>query len=340
MKNPLPVQFIWHVALGGHIWLDTHVISESTRQPFLTHERPQAGGSGRLRTYQPLQEHPALFRTFAETEPTQEGIKRFADQFGMLGSDCSKPIPLYRNHDDRHAPVGSGELAGAWSGEIETMRWMIDLWEQARQGDVEALQPHIRWTEDGNAVAYDSHPDKSTQELMSGQFLWRKDSIAVEGDPVFSFFSQGDIVGPALQQVQAVINRRLKDRVSLRLLWKPHSGQRTLYIVPTGLIGGLWLQFAQAFEQDLHYRRCAVCNSWFELAPGRGRADKLVCSNACRTRAYRQRQEDAVRLHREGRSIEQIAAELQTETDAVRGWIDKARAKPPRAGPRGRPRGS
>jgi hypothetical protein len=334
------VQLVWQVARASHVWLHSHALDQDPheRQLFLTDQRPLGGSSGSVRMYQPLKDHPGLFLTFSLLEPSQEGIKQFADWFGMLGDDCSRMISLYERPSDSGASVGLGETMHTWRVEIEAMRRMIELWEHARRGDVESLKSLIRWHDDGTRVLYETHSDKGVQDLLNEKVLFSAGAIAAEGDTVFEFFHPGDLVGPALQQVQSVINHRLRGRISVRLLWQPQTGKRTLYVVPTALIGGLWLQFAQAVEQDLHYRRCSICGTWFEIAPGSGRSDKQFCSNACRTRAYRQRQEDALRLHHAGRSIEQIAHELEAETDVVRRWIEKALARPAISRPRGRPR--
>jgi hypothetical protein len=337
-----PVQLVWHTSRDGHVWLNSHALDGDPheRQLFLTDQRPLSGSSEPTRPYQPLRDHPGLFVTFSLVTPTEEGIKQFADQFGTLGGDCSQMIALYQRSSDRGASVGLGETMHTWRLEIEAMRRMIELWEHARGGDIEALRAQIRWHDEGTRVLYESHPDKGVQELLNEKVPFSAGAIAAEGDTVFEFFRPGDLVGPALQQVQSVINHRLRGRISVRLLWQPQTGKRTLYVVPTGLIGGLWLQFAQAVEQDLHYRRCSICGTWFEIAPGSGRSDKQFCSNACRTRAYRQRQEDALRLHHAGRSVEQIAHEFEAETEVVRGWIEKVLAKPAISRPRGRPRKS
>ena len=129
--------------------------------------------------------------------------------------------------------------------------------------------------------------------------------------------------GPALHCMQSLINEHLHHRASPHLLWEQSRDRLGLYIVPEGLIGALWLQFARAVERDARFRQCAECTTWFEVAPGRGRTDKQFCSNACRTKAYRKRQAEAVRLHGEGRSLEDIARDLDSDPDTVRGWIER-----------------
>jgi hypothetical protein len=139
----------------------------------------------------------------------------------------------------------------------------------------------------------------------------------------------GDLVQPALHYLQSKINEKLDGRASPRLLWDAKRERLGLYIVPAGLVGALWLQFARAVERDSKFRQCAECGIWFELAPGTARADKLYCSTPCRTKAYRKRQAEAARLHGEGCSVEDIARALESDPETVRGWIERKRDSSP-----------
>ena len=56
----------------------------------LTDGRPIGTAGLHVKEYQPLVAFPGLFRVFADTEPTQDGIKTFADRFGPLGRDRRK----------------------------------------------------------------------------------------------------------------------------------------------------------------------------------------------------------------------------------------------------------
>jgi hypothetical protein len=96
--------------------------------------------------------------------------------------------------------------------------------------------------------------------------------------------------------------------------------QETLRIVPQSLVSALWIQLAKAIEGDRKYRECDVCGTWFEVSGDR-RADARFCSNACRFKAYRQRQDEARRLSAEGRSPKQIAKQLGSDVKTVNGWI-------------------
>jgi len=323
----LLLQFPWRVAKAGYSWLQSRPALEASQQrtSFLTDGRPIGTAGFRVLEYQPLVAFPGLFRVFADTEPSYDGVKAFADRFGPLGPDVARQIPL---SDQRHAKgvsLGTGESLAHWVEEILTMRLAIDIWEAARNGDVGRLERVISWTEDGSGIRIHSHPELTTGQLPDPPARVERGWIASThlGDDVHARFVPGDLVKPALHYVQSKVNEKLKGRASPRLLWDKKRERLGLYIVPDGLIGALWLQFARAVERDSRFRQCAECGIWFELAPGTARADKLYCSTPCRTKAYRKRQVEAVRLHGEGRSIDEIARVLESDPDTVRGWIER-----------------
>jgi hypothetical protein len=329
----IPLQFRWHVAEDGYRWLESHAVdgSDQMRQPFLTHGRSIGAGGFRLMKYQPLAAFSGLFRVFADTEPSRDAIKAFADRFGPLGPDIAKQIPLYDQRNARGVPLGTGEPLAAWKDEILIMRFAIEIWEAARNGDVAALERVIHWQPDGSGVEIAGHPAVPRGQLPEAPAWVERTWIAGThlGDDVLGRFVRGDLVKPALHYVQSTINKSLEGRASPRLLWDAKRERLGLYIVPDGLVGALWLQFARAVERDSRFRQCAECGIWFELAPGTARADKLYCSTPCRTKAYRKRQLQAVRLHGEGRSIDDIARQLESDPDTIRGWIARKRDASP-----------
>jgi hypothetical protein len=294
------------------------------RWHFLT---PAVGTGERFRAlrYQPLAACSGLFRDFAATDPNLDAIKSFADRFGLLGGNLRRRIVLYDQGRGGKHPMGFGEHVDDWVKEIMVMRLAVDLWEAARQGDTDYLGRMISWAPEDARVSIDTHPDLQVGQLPEKPAYVHRAVIADERvDPeILARFVPGDPIGPALHCMQSLINEHLHHRASPRLLWEPNRDRLGLYIVPEGLIGALWLQFARAVERNARFRQCTECTTWFEVAPGRGRADKQFCSTACRTRAYRKRQAEAVRLHGEGRSIDDIARQLESELDTVRGWIER-----------------
>jgi hypothetical protein len=321
------LQFPWQVAKGGYTWVDAQPVLGASRQraPYLTDTRPIGAAGFRVLQYQPLAAFPGLFRVFADAEPSRKGVKAFADRFGLLGGNLAEQIPLNDQRNARGVPLGTGESLAAWRDEILMMRLAIDVWEAARHGDVERLERVIFWKEDGSGVEILSHPDLAHGQVPDPPARVERALIAGThlDEDVLGRFVRGDLVKPALHYVQSTINRQLEGRASPRLVWDANRERLGLYIVPDGLVGALWLQFARAVERDRQFRQCAECGIWFELAPGTARADKLYCSTPCRTKAYRKRQAEAARLHGEGRPVEDIARELDSDAETVRGWIER-----------------
>jgi hypothetical protein len=329
----VPLNFFWEIPKAGHRWIETHAMGQSPdlRWTYLT--PAHSTGSQRVLglRYHPLAAYSGLFRNFAAIEHDEDAIKAFADRFGMLGGSLRKRIVLHDQGRDGKHPTGFGEHVDDWVDEIMVMRLAVDLWESARQGDADHLGRMISWAPDGTSVSINTHPDLQLGQLPQRPAHMHRAVIADERlDPeILARFVPGDPIAPALHCMQSLINEHLHHRASPRLLWEPNRDRLGLYIVPEGLIGALWLQFARAVERDAQLRQCTECTTWFEVAPGRGRADKQFCSTACRTRAYRKRQAEAVRLHGEGRSIEEIGRQLESDPETVRGWIERRRDASP-----------
>jgi hypothetical protein len=317
------VLFTCHVPKVGFRWLETHPIPppHQSRAWFLTVGREPGMRIGGGQTHNPLEEHTGLFRVFADTEPSRDGIKEFAERFGSLGGDTRTWVAVYDEPRNGGYAGAWSEAYTVWRDQIVDMRRTVDLWDAARRGEVQELERKICWTKDYGSVGYRTHPGltpSERMELREGSF---STLIAEKGDGILERFVPGDLVQPALFFVQRLVNQRLRTRVSPRLLWDEQETQLRLHLVPEGLVGALWLQFASAIEKDSEFRRCAECDIWFELAPGTARSDKLYCSNACRTKAYRRRRAEAVRLHAEGRPIAEIAEQVQADVESVRGWV-------------------
>src|SRR6266542_2500364 len=110
----------------------------------------------------------------------------------------------------------------------------------------------------------------------------------------------------------------MRGLASPRLYWDEEEGPPVTRIVPSSLLGALWLQFHQAISSRKDYRQCEVCKSWFEISPKVNRASKLYCGDACRSQAYRDRQQRAQQLHDEGWSFKDIASELGSDVGTVK----------------------
>ena len=76
----LTVEAFCDVAGSGYHWLHTKEFPNEREDLFLTPEQP---GSQEARSYRPLEAEPALFRIFADTEPTKDGIQELPTNMGL-----------------------------------------------------------------------------------------------------------------------------------------------------------------------------------------------------------------------------------------------------------------
>lgn len=229
-------------------------------------------------TYQVHMQNGALFQTFAEVEPTEKGVKDFANQYGLLG--ISEPLKF-------DGKLVKGEALTAWVHHITQMRRLTILWNRAKAGDTEWLSKNIYMPSFSNIISY-AEPVGGVNPLMH---LHSLNSITVgEVEPL----EPGDLIKPARALVARMVNRHLKQSVSPTLFFQSEDndgqGEILLRFLPSTLLGAMWLQFAQAVAQDDRFFTCEVCGSWFVAKRMQGsKPARHYCSNACSQKAYRAR---------------------------------------------------
>ncbi len=266
---------------------DVHELDKERSRPalFITSGLPLEAQGFKLRRFAPLAE-TGLFREFAGTAPTPEGVLAFANKYGLLGGRVAAEIEL-----DRQAgrAAALGEPLSAWRDQIFFIREALRLWEDTRAGNVERLAKVIRKRE----VSGDEGVEYQAEEHPSNEvgFPCWYEKIATRNvySDILEAFPPGDLIKPALYLVQRWVNRHLEGNVSPLMLWDKHRLRLQLYVVPHNLLGALWLQLARAIEGDKMYRQCGACMKWFELSPDTARTNRKFCSNACRSRDYRER---------------------------------------------------
>jgi hypothetical protein len=105
----------------------------------------------------------------------------------------------------------------------------------------------------------------------------------------------------------------------------PGDGPPQLTPVPTSLLGLLWVQLISAVERNKQFRRCSAprCSIWIDVSPDEGakRRDSEFCSDACRSRAYRDRRRQARVLHSRRVSLRLIASQLDSDQATVKKWL-------------------
>jgi hypothetical protein len=328
MTMAMNLEFAWNVNADGYTWVKVPIdlsVTVSATQWRLAEICPPAGQPS-TRLYEPLRDFTGLFLTLADTEPTRDGIVKFASRFGCLGgSQPSPPNQTVQNKAGRTARL-TAEPWELWQRQISDLQQASQLWQWCQVGDMESLAAHIRWEESPGgerAVSYVSHAEADDGETTASGHVATREPIAARTfhPERLDWFRPGDLMLPALVYAQDKINTRLSALVGPRLLREAGEVRLALRLVPRTLLGALWLQFAQAIAEDKAFRRCAECGLWFELSPSVGRKDKRFCSGACRTRAHRGRREKAWQLHKQGRSARDIARELDSDAATVKGWL-------------------
>lgn len=326
-------EFSWDVYIDGYFWVEGFAYYptgglerglRSARDRYLVARRDELGmrtpndQSDLSKSYAPLRDHDALHREFADIDPTEKTAAAFANKYGQLGGDIAhtcyvwnpslppllvnqlSTMPLSIDSVPPYLPF-LGDTLDGWRREIKAMKRTVTLWEHLVSGKKKLVQNHLE-KEWGKGVGMDLHWDEI---LIKGYELLRDD-----------------------------INKHLLKRISPEMRSRQRKHNLGLRIVPDSLIGALWLQFALAVDGNKEYKQCKMCSTWFEIGRtesyspeagfrGRARKDKTYCSNACRSRALREKKKEARRLYEKSITIDEIAKTLGSEQDTVRGWVGK-----------------
>ncbi|MEW6047164.1 MAG: hypothetical protein AB1609_11880 [Bacillota bacterium] len=315
---PDVARFVWHVAENGVYVFRTRAVNTDYEDDYLTDGMPVRVASG-YRQYEPLKTYTGLFRTFAHTPPTKEGIMAFAATYGLLNDPGKRKLIDFVDEEGRMG-IARAEPLTFWRSQISLMSQAVELWDAVQAGDATTLGRRIVWKDvpGGTGVLYE--PPRSEDSSRERPYTEWIAAPHVHPERLERLM-RGDLVMPALYHIQSVVNANLKERVSVELVWdEPHTRLR-LSIVPRSLIGALWLQFARAITDRKTYRRCEECGTWFEVSPGAARADRIYCSNACRTKAYRMRKARAQEMYAAGKAIREIAEALGSDEATVAGWV-------------------
>lgn len=316
--------FTWEVPADGYRWLSGRPIDKGPRSKATTYltRITTYTDSFLSRRYDAQQVPRSLFRTFADVPTTEDDILAFAREYGSLG--VAEPFqPKVSDVTVVGEPL-QGEPLARWCEQIVTMRRLTMLWDLCQAQNLDGLSQHITWRDEQGqpVVHYRSHPGDSGQGENAGTPLVECVLASRSHHPEWlAQCSPGDLMLPALFHLTAEINQHLHFREGMRMMWDPQQKQLALRLPVTALRDLLWAQFAEAIVSKRNFRKCKTCRAWFELLPGLARTNRLFCSEGCRSKLYRARQEDARRLHGEGKSVKEIAEQLGSDVRTVKGWV-------------------
>jgi hypothetical protein len=286
--------FEWRVA-SGYRWLTAVPTDGPT--PFLVEEE---GASHR--SYNPLDRtHATLFRTFADVEPSPDGVLGFAREYGSLGPPVST-----MSKSAAGAFVPDGELLwGAkrsWEHHIGTMRVAVRILDALTDRNTRALRDFVAKHEDLLKLF----------PLTAGA---HHDDIRQQATHILTIFVQHEV----------------SETVGPQLIHEPAMDRVRLVFAPRGLIGALWLQMAFALTEQKQYPQCKFCGRPFEVAKGPTgfRKSRDFCEgSACKSADYRRRKGEAIRLLRRGIKPAVVAQRTDTNVLTIKKWRTTLTAAP------------
>jgi hypothetical protein len=309
------VLFRWQVSSAGYEWILGREASDPTQEPRPVLVARDPASPAAL----PPRPGPALFQAFAEIASNQEAILAFAGVHGNLHGGVEF-VPEADLSGPGAAPV-CGVPLDAWSYHITELRSLIALWDLLVKEDRGRLAKYVRWRKggpEGTAVYF--VPDPGTDEsegevpIASGR----------DRPELLERFEPGDPVLPGWTYLQQALDGQLfqvGDDVLTGMTWDAARGRPSLALEAHTLVAAVWAQFSEAVGNDRRFSRCRECGTWFEIAPDAARSHRRFCSNSCRSKAYRERQDRARQLFTAGKAFAEIAEELDSDEATVRRWV-------------------
>jgi hypothetical protein len=348
--------FCWWVHQAGYRWVEGKVTVDGKVQELWDFKAGRPTDTQLIlspnppreqywaRSYFPMKEAPGLFRNFAELSlDTDDDILKFANKYGQLGIPAhtdvtprvSNPL-LYNKWDERRLD---------WKREISSMKAMINLWDMVKSKDHAGLERHLILDggRDWEHWVYLSHPEVlEAARTISPEYavsIRPNDYASILLHRDLDWLPKGDLLMRGSFLVQQVVNNHLSGgpyertrwhgEAAAQLCFDRESGTHRLQFMPKTLLGAMWLQFARAIDGDRKYRACKECGTWFEVSTADTgfRVNRLFCSDACKSKDYRDRKARVGTLKAEGRSIKEIAKELDTDVETIARWVGAARKR-------------
>jgi hypothetical protein len=326
-------EFAWHVSPAGYRWVQASCSFEGTEHsgPALIAADVTELEAATPQTLKPASD-PMLFRLLAETAPNETDILAFANSYGNL--HYGNELSLLRPGKGKNNSVVRGVLLSTWQWHIAALRRLTGLWDLIQRKDVKALGRHIRWEltsregpTEGPTVYFDSHPrdlGRGAPPSLGDHPVTHVIASPASDRQRLESFRPDDPILPAktyLHDQLAAALFNATDDVRVTMTWDSRREHPAVAYECPSLMSAVWLQFATVVSENLTYGRCLECGKWFEVAPNASRASRRFCSTACRSKAYRERQDWARQLFMTAKTFEQIAQELDSDVATVRRWI-------------------
>jgi hypothetical protein len=236
--------------------------------------------------YRPLEEAPALFRTFADLPPDADALLAFADRYGALGH-------------------GWDQL-DLWKEAVRRTKRLVTVWDTIARQDWEALRAVVA-----------ELPRLGRLYTAGGDVTRASAKELADAGAVFLYH---EVAGRLFGWTFGALDPIRKPRID----WNLKERRAVLKLSPPCLLDAMHFQLGRALLGDKGYRKCEACGRWFE--PGAGpnkRSDRRICSDSCRVALYRRRKARARELRAAGWTAKRIARELGAELSKVHKWLSK-----------------
>lgn len=212
---------------------------------------------------------PNLHRLFSNLKGDEQSILKFAREYGFLGSQTFLIATDSEN-------CYWGESLDQWRYEIQTLRFLIELWDILRTdrnaGKLKSLldfEHDLVYIKDGkidSEYAYNS---------VQNSHIYHQPSKS--GKPDFLSLSQ--------LFFECQIESLVMDYCSASVKIEPYP--RLSFDAET-LIGTIYMHFVnEVLGKSLPLVKCQVCEQWFQSR----HKGTMYCSDACKVKAYRLRKE-------------------------------------------------
>jgi predicted nucleic acid-binding Zn ribbon protein len=301
-------EFLWEVPERGDGFEWVHC---RKNYPILIRKEGAAFASRNL-----LKGSVALYRVFAETEPSPERILAFANQYGSLSTD-----PHIRSRLQKVSrslvlggPLECAESQSKWRHALFDIRECLRIWsliECEQRGLAKCFERR------GTDFYYVASEKDIKRYSLETEFL----TAISDESPVPLSEHKGHLAQAAFLWVGKRLAKLMREDVSPVAQWDCDRHTLQFRDQPTSLLAAISLQLALAIQNATPFRRCEVCGRPFELAPGKNRSDRQTCSQTCRNRLHLNRQARARELHAAGKTLKQIAKQLGSDESTIEGWL-------------------
>jgi hypothetical protein len=243
--------------------------------------------------YSPLEQHPELFKVFADLDGSEEAFAEFAADFGGLG------VHVLTEGGELKEPLIAWKMTWA---DVSECSHILDLVQRTR---IDELRDLI-WIGDENIRVDHLKRDFPLPNVRGGRVLAGRvaNPLPVRPDIWAAVHAaRGEAARLRLAArfwVQVRANNWMSGgffdevRVVSRVI-ADERGHWRLRSSPNNLAATLWLQVARALEGDVAHRQCAnaKCRKWFVISSDRKagkRSDAKYCGDPkCRKEAFREK---------------------------------------------------